>query len=131
MILDSRFAPSFTKRSVFVIALPAFLVLPLFIQTTKRMARAASNDVPAAPAASNPGESAASDFPYMLKFEQGPTRFEDGDEIKILEVRGTADAMTPATFTASRGRILSLHTIGPRWLPTSLRRTRSMEEALR
>ena len=88
---------------MFVIALLAILVLPLFIQTTKMEARGGSNDEPPAPAASKPGASTTSDFPYILKFEQGPTRFEDGDEIKILEVRGTADAMTRGNIYCVKG----------------------------
>ena len=42
-------------------------------------------------------------FRYILKFEQGPTRFEDGDKIKILEVRGTADAMTRGNIYCVKG----------------------------
>ena len=35
MILESRFAPRVSSRSMFVIALFAILVLPSFVQTTK------------------------------------------------------------------------------------------------
>ena len=36
-----------------------------------------------------------SEFPYAVQFEQGATRFLNGDKITILEVRGTADTFTP------------------------------------
>jgi hypothetical protein len=43
-------------------------------------------------------QSASSDFPHVVKFEQGATRFADGDRIAITEIRGTAE-------TFSRGNI--------------------------
>jgi beta-lactamase regulating signal transducer with metallopeptidase domain len=105
MILESRFAPSISPRSVFAIALLAILVLPLFIQTTRMEAVAGSKEEPPAPSqpAGKPDPSAHSEFPYVLKFEQGPTRFEDGDQITILEVRGTADAMTRGDIYCIKG----------------------------
>jgi hypothetical protein len=83
----------------------ALLVIPSFIATTKTEARADSKDEAAAePAAKTqtPADKAqtpaGSELPYAVKFEQGATRFADGDAITILEVRGTAD-------TFSRGNI--------------------------
>ena len=44
-----------------------------------------------------------SEFPYVLDFEQGATRFLEGDKITILEVRGTADTMTPGNIYWIKG----------------------------
>ena len=43
------------------------------------------------------------DFPYAMTFEQGKTRFLDGDKITILEVRGTADTFSPGNSYRIRG----------------------------
>jgi len=34
---------------------------------------------------------ANSEFPHVVKFEQGATRFQEGDKIEITEIRGTAE----------------------------------------
>ena len=102
MILEGKFAPFVSRRSTFVITLMAFLIMPLFMQVALSKARARSNDDPPTPAA-KPDATTKSDFPYVLKFEQGPSRFENGDEIKILEVRGTSDAMTRGNIYCVKG----------------------------
>ena len=38
---------------------------------------------------------AASEFPHAVKFEQGATKFLNGDKIAITEVRGSADSFAP------------------------------------
>ena len=38
-----------------------------------------------------------------MRFEQGATRFADGDDIKILEVRGTAETFTPGNIYWIKG----------------------------
>jgi hypothetical protein len=94
MILQSRFAPGLSTRSMVVVALFALLFLPLFVQTIGTEAWAGSNDeTPAAPAR-KPDTSTTSEFPYAVNFEQGATRFLNGDKITILEIRGTADPFT-------------------------------------
>jgi hypothetical protein len=57
---------------------------------------------PKAPAR-KPGTARTSEFPYALNFEQGATRFLEGDKITILEVRGTAETMTPGNIYWIRG----------------------------
>ncbi|HWB11893.1 MAG TPA: hypothetical protein VG826_21865 [Pirellulales bacterium] len=100
MILEDRFAPSVSARSMFVLALLALVVLPAFVQSAKTEARAASNEeAPATPAQ----EPDASEFPHVVKFEQGATRFLDGDNISILEIRGTAETFTPGNRYWIRG----------------------------
>ena len=42
-------------------------------------------------------------FPHIVKFEQGATRFQDGDKITILEVSGTADTMSPGNTYRIKG----------------------------
>ncbi len=44
-----------------------------------------------------------SEFPHVVKFEQGATRFQEGDKITILEVRGTADTMIPGNTYRIKG----------------------------
>jgi beta-lactamase regulating signal transducer with metallopeptidase domain len=95
MVLEGRFAPYVSGRSMFVIALLAFLVLPLFFQTTTMEARAVPSDEAPAASARKPETPATSEFPYAVRFEQGATRFQDGDKITIVEVRGTADRFAP------------------------------------
>ena len=103
MILESRFAPCVSMKSMFVIALMALLVLPSFVQTTKTEARAGSIDEAPTGPAPELNTPATSEFPHVLKFEQGATRFLDGDQITILEVRGTADTMTPGNIYCVKG----------------------------
>jgi hypothetical protein len=50
-----------------------------------------------------PDAPTTSEFPCALKFEQGATRFADGDKITILEVRGTADTFTPGNIYWIKG----------------------------
>ena len=103
MILESRFAPCVSTRSMFVIALLAFLVLPSFVQTTTTEARAGPSDEAPAPPARKPDTPTTSEFPYAVQFEQGATRFLNGDKITILEVRGTADTFTPGNIYWIKG----------------------------
>jgi beta-lactamase regulating signal transducer with metallopeptidase domain len=95
MILESRFAPCVSTRSRFVIALLAFLVLPWFVLTTKTEAWTGSPDDAPAASVQKPDARATSEFPYVVIFDQGATRFLNGDKIKIVEVRGTADTFKP------------------------------------
>ncbi len=46
---------------------------------------------------------ATSEFPYAVKFEQGATRFEPGDDIQIVEVRGTANSFVPGNLYCIKG----------------------------
>jgi len=102
MILESRFSPSVSIRSMVVIALFACVVLPSFVLTTKEAAWAGpKEDAPAA--AAKPDELMKSEFPYVLKFEQGATRFSDGDKITILEVLGTADTFAQGNIYCVKG----------------------------
>jgi beta-lactamase regulating signal transducer with metallopeptidase domain len=103
MILESRFAPRLSARSMFVIALVAFLVLPWFVQTRQAEAWADSSAEASATTAREPEVRAESEFPYAVRFEQGATRFLDGDKITILEVRGTADTFAPGNLYWIKG----------------------------
>jgi beta-lactamase regulating signal transducer with metallopeptidase domain len=103
MILESRFAPSVSRRSLCAVALVALFVLPAFMRTTETQARAGSNDEAPAATVPMPDSTARSEFPYVLHFEQGATRFLDGDDITIVEVRGTADTFTPGNIYWIKG----------------------------
>jgi beta-lactamase regulating signal transducer with metallopeptidase domain len=102
MILEGRFEPCVSRRSMFLIALLAVLVTPSFISTTHREARAGSKDE-APPVARKPDTPTTSEFPFAVRFEQGATRFSNGDKITILEVRGTADTFTPGNLYWIKG----------------------------
>ena len=96
MILEDRFAPYVSARSMFVLALLALVVLPVFVQSAKTEALAGADE-------EAPAKADASEFPYVVKFEQGATRFLEGDKITILEVRGTAETFAPGNRYQIRG----------------------------
>jgi RNA polymerase sigma factor (sigma-70 family) len=54
-------------------------------------------------AARNPEPPRTSEFPFAVRYEQGATRFLDGDKITIQEVRGTAETMTPGNLYWIKG----------------------------
>ncbi|HTU24511.1 MAG TPA: M56 family metallopeptidase [Pirellulales bacterium] len=73
-------------------------------------ASAPSADQPqsAAPAETTPKAPSSADlspgeFPHLVKFEQGASKFLDGDKITIEEVRGTAATMTPGNVYRIKG----------------------------
>jgi beta-lactamase regulating signal transducer with metallopeptidase domain len=122
MILESRFAPRMSARSVCVVAAMGLLVLPLFLVATKTGAQTRSEDSsgPAQWAVDKavafldqaqangqtpppPAPGCRSELEYEVKFEQGATAFFDGDKITILEVRGTADTFIPGHIYWIRG----------------------------
>jgi beta-lactamase regulating signal transducer with metallopeptidase domain len=47
--------------------------------------------------------SPTTEFPHLVRFEQGASRFLAGDEIKVLEVRGTAKTFEPGNKYWIRG----------------------------
>ena len=66
-------------------------------------AATSSNDEARSTAARKTDVSTTSSFPYAVPFEQGASRFLDGDKITILEVRGTADALKPGNNYLIKG----------------------------
>jgi beta-lactamase regulating signal transducer with metallopeptidase domain len=103
MILESRFAPSVSVRSMFVVALLACLVLPSFVQTAQKEALAGADDEAPSTQAGKVDAPAPSGFAHKVRFEQGATRFQNGDEITIVEVGGTAQAFTPGNIYWIKG----------------------------
>jgi beta-lactamase regulating signal transducer with metallopeptidase domain len=103
MILERRFVPRVSRRSLFVMALLALIVLPLSFRTTKTEVMAGSDGEARERSAGKPNTPTAPEFPYAVKFEQGATRFQDGDKINILEVRGTSDRFTEGNIYWIRG----------------------------
>ena len=102
MILESRFAPSVSARSIVAIVLLALFVLPSFVETTTAASAAGpQSKAPAAPAGKL--ATTTSEFPYVVEFEQGATRFLKGDKITILEVRGTAETFAPGNIYWIKG----------------------------
>ncbi|HEY1785973.1 MAG TPA: M56 family metallopeptidase, partial [Pirellulales bacterium] len=103
MILESRFTPHVSPRSLLAVALLALLVWPSFFESTNTAARAESKDETPPATAAKPEPSPASELPYVVSFQQGATRFGDGDEITILEVRGTADTIQSGNIYRVKG----------------------------
>jgi beta-lactamase regulating signal transducer with metallopeptidase domain len=106
MILQSRFAPGVSRRSLFIVGLLALVIWPSFLSGTRTEAQPVSKaDVPVAPAPepSKPDRPPGSEFPYTVRFEQGATRFLAGDKITIVEIRGTAASFTPGNIYWIKG----------------------------
>jgi hypothetical protein len=99
MILQGRYKPSLSIGSKLALALAALVALPLAGRVTPELRAAERQAAPEAAA----GGRAASEFPYAVHFEQGATRFLPGDEITILEVRGTAETFEPGHLYWIRG----------------------------
>ena len=53
--------------------------------------------------ASNAGTATAAEFPHVVHFEQGATRFLNGDRIIITEIRGNADTFAPGNSYRIKG----------------------------
>lgn len=111
MILNGGFSPSLSRKSLLALVLVALTVWPSCVQSSSQEAQAGTDDEapakavakPEAKEAVKPDEPAKSEFPYTLKFEQGATRFMKGDQITILEVRGTAETLTPGNIYWIKG----------------------------
>ncbi|HET6881036.1 MAG TPA: carboxypeptidase-like regulatory domain-containing protein [Pirellulales bacterium] len=102
MILESRFRPQVSRTSKLLIALVAVLILPAFFRFANR--DAAAEDEKEKPAPASKAESPSqSEFPHSVKFEQGATKFLDGDKITIVEVRGTAETFKPGEIYWIKG----------------------------
>jgi hypothetical protein len=103
MLLQNRFAPRPSKKSLFVVALLALVTLPSFFGTARTEAETPSKpDTPAAPAR-KPDRPPGSEFPYTVRFEEGASKLPDGDKIAITEVRGTASSFTPGNIYWIKG----------------------------
>lgn len=101
MILESRFTPRLSNRTACVAFVLAAFVLPCFFQA--RNARAAEGQVVAKSPEAKPQPPATSEFPYQVEFEQGATKFADGDDITILEIRGTEKTFVRGNLYWIRG----------------------------
>lgn len=98
----SRFSPRVSVWAMLGVAIVALVVLPFSFGGRRQAARAETKDEASSPGPSN--ARATSEFPYAVDFEQGATKFEKGDDITILEVRGTADKFTPGHIYWIRGK---------------------------
>lgn len=128
MILNSRFAPRLSPRGKALFCLLALVTLPLFVQSAKSHAQQPSNvaqqAIAAAPTRTFPlGDFKPSplraafevkfprvpehppevDFPHVVHFEQGASKFLDGDKIEISEIRGTATTLSPGNVYWVKG----------------------------
>lgn len=85
MILEGRFAPKTSRTGTAFACLIAMVVLPASINTAWGEPKVV-------------GKSNSEAFPHVVPFEQGVIKFEDGDEITITEIRGTAEAFEPGNI---------------------------------
>ena len=115
MILHGQFAPRLTRKSKLLVALLALVVIPSAtlrakdegqaVPTASAPAPAAAEQEPvkaATPVLDSTG-AATLEFSHVVPFEQGATRFADGDQITITEVRGTAATFTPGNIYRIKG----------------------------
>jgi beta-lactamase regulating signal transducer with metallopeptidase domain len=103
MILESQFAPGISKKSLFGLVLFGLLALPAFVQTTGTEALGGGDEKSPAIPAGKGDSPRTSEFPHVLRFEQGATKFLNGDRITIVEVRGTADSFVPGNIYWIKG----------------------------
>jgi hypothetical protein len=103
MINAKQFAPCVFRRSLVSIILISLFALPWFIRTTRADHLTTSNEPEASATTGKSNAPTASEFPYVLKFEQGAISFKDGDKITIHEVRGTAPTFAPGNIYWIRG----------------------------
>ncbi len=103
MILERKFAPRLSTKSMAVAALFGILIVPSFVQTTTVEARAGSGTTAVTMSALPADGPPTSEFPYAVRFQQGATQFLNGDEITITEVRGTADAFSAGNIYCIKG----------------------------
>ncbi len=75
----------------------------VFAAASVSMPIGAAGQAPAAEAKTS-GGAKASEFPYAVRFESGAKRFLEGDEITILEVRGTSRTIEPGHLYCIKGR---------------------------
>jgi len=105
MILHSRFKPQCSRTSWWMIALLAAVVLPLSVQMRPVPTwAAAAGGADKGTASETETASQAAALPYRVAFEQGATKFLDGDEITILEVHGTAKTFVPGNIYLIKGK---------------------------
>lgn len=122
MILHSQFAPQLSRKAKWLIALLAMVVIPSAAlqardETPKNTATdsvtttVSADDVATGVAtgfllamqSTEQAPPAALEFPHVVPFEQGATRFADGDDIKISEIRGTAATFSPGNIYRIKG----------------------------
>jgi beta-lactamase regulating signal transducer with metallopeptidase domain len=103
MVLAERFAPGISRQSMLLIALLASLVLPSFVRATRAEPRPGSRDDEPAANSRKSDSPATLEFPHVVRFEQGATRFQTGDKITIQEVRGTAETFAPGNLYWIKG----------------------------
>ena len=104
MVLEARFAPGVPRKAMLVIALVACLVLPSFALATKAAASSRPDDEQApAKSAPKPDSPPTLEFPHKVPFEQGATRFTNGDRVTVLEIRGTAPTFAPGNLYWIKG----------------------------
>lgn len=95
MVLQGQFAPQVSRRSLYMLAVMGGFVLPFSVSLSSTESRAETPAEPPAATASKAEAPAAEQLPYVVHFQQGATHFENGDSIKILEIRGTAETFQP------------------------------------
>jgi hypothetical protein len=73
-------------------------------ETDQKATRAPSGSNDEAPTSARKSDTrATSEFPHAVRFEQGATRYLNGDKITILEIRGTADNFAPGNLYEIKG----------------------------
>ena len=101
MILHGQFAPKLSRKSKLLFALLALVVIPSAALNAKDEGR---TDATARFREQRRMRARqVLEFPHVVQFEQGATRFADGDKITITEIRGTADTFLPGNIYRIKG----------------------------
>jgi hypothetical protein len=91
---------------LFIAAALAVLYVPSIGQaeeSTTEATESTESSLDTVQATSTEEQPTTSDFPYTIRFEQGVSRFVDGDTIAISEVRGTAQTFEPGNIYRIKG----------------------------
>ena len=79
---------------------PSAMPAPFAPETRISPRSLAASDAAPTPYSQGP---TTSQLPYVVRIEQGASRFSDGDNITVLEVRGTAETLMPGNFYWIKG----------------------------
>ena len=102
MILEQKFVPRLSRKSMAVIALFAILTIPSFVPITRAETGEGRENAESATAAVSSDTPATAEFPYSVRFEQGATRFLSGDGIIVTDVPARPKPLRRGISTGSK-----------------------------
>jgi beta-lactamase regulating signal transducer with metallopeptidase domain len=111
-ILEPKSDPMLISSKSFAIMLGSILVattfIVLYVPTIGQAEESPKNSIESLSEklaiTDDPDKLAAAHLPYAVKFEPGVSRFKNGDNISILEVRGTSPTFEPGNVYQIKGK---------------------------